>query len=314
MPLTNSQLRHYDSRVLRLPDDKRKDYHRQVDWLIGNLGSKLQANTTVKITKVVKAGSFAKFTILRKFNDDPVDVDVVFFLSGRTVQRETLVTLNDTIHDLLVSVYPNKVVGDFQIQRQATTVSFLSTGLSVDVVPVIEDRDRPDYGWQFNRADGTLTQTCPSAHIQFVRDRKAQEGDFRTLVRLGKRWRNHAELKPLKSFVIELVMGHLIDNGNATGTLERKFEEFLLYIAQSGLQRAITFPENDSPISSFPDPVVVVDPASSTNNVTSRITEGERVQIVAEARKSWETAHFASTENDGALWKEVFGPRFRAED
>lgn len=310
MPLTNSQLRHYDSRVLRLPDDKRKDYHRQVDWLIGNLGSKLQANTTVKITKVVKAGSFAKFTILRKSNDDPVDVDVVFFLSGRTVQRETLATLNDTIHDLLVSIYPNKVVGDFQIQRQATTVSFLSTGLSVDVVPVIEDRDRPDYGWQFNRADGTVTQTCPSAHIRFVRDRKAQEGDFRTLVRLGKRWRNHAELKPLKSFVIELILGHLVDSGRLVGSLERQFEQFLLYIAQSGLREVVTFPENGSLTRSFDDPVVIIDPVSDENNVTARVTEEERQEIVAMAKESWEAAHFASVEDRSDLWKEVFGPRF----
>ena len=313
MPLTNSQLRHYDSRVLRLPDDKRKDYHRQVDWLIDSLSRELKANTTVKITKVVKAGSFAKFTILRKSNNDPVDVDVVFYLSGQSVRRETLRNLNDTIHDLLISIYPNKAVGDFKIQRRATTVSFLDTGLSVDIVPVIADESRPDYGWQFNPADGSVSQTCPPAHIQFVRDRKDKDNDFRTLVRLAKRWRNHAELKPLKSFAIELILAHLVDNGNIVGTLERRFEEFLLYIAQSGLRKAITFPENGRSIGSFTDPVVIVDPASSTNNVTARITEAECQEIVAMAKESWEAAHFASTEDDNNLWKEVFGPRFTTE-
>lgn len=309
MPLTDSQLRHYDSSVLRLPDDKRKDYHRQVDWLVSSLSRELQANTSVKITKVVKAGSFAKFTILRKTNDDPVDVDVVFFLSDRSVQHETLSTLNDTIQQLLVGIYPNKEVGDFKIQRKATTVSFLSTGLSVDVVPVIADRVRSDYGWQFN-SDGTVTQTCPSAHVQFVRDRKAKDKDFRTLVRLAKRWRNHAGLNPLKSFAIELILGHLVDNGNLAGTLERRFEHFLLYIAQSGLRKAITFPENGTSASSFLAPVVIVDPASDKNNVTARITEVERQSIVAMAKESWEAAHFASIEDESDLWKDVFGPRF----
>lgn len=314
MPLTNSQLRYYDSRLLRLPDDKRKDYHRQVDWLINSLSRELTADTAVEITKVVKAGSFAKFTILRKSNDDPVDVDVVFYLSGRSVQRETLGNLNDTIHNLLISIYPNKAVGDFEIQRRATTVSFLGTGLSVDVVPVIADESQPDYGWQFNPVDGTVSLTCPSAHIQFIRDRKDKDGDFRTLVRLAKRWRNHAELQPLTSFAIELILAHLVDKGSMAGTLERKFEEFLLYIAQSGLQNAVTFPENGWSTGSFTEPVVIIDPASSSNNVTARVSEGERQQIVATAKKSWETTHFASTEDDASLWKEVFGPRFRTED
>lgn len=312
MPLTDSQLRHYDSSVLRLPDDKRRDYHRQVDWLVSSLSRELQAHTTVKITKVVKAGSFAKFTILRKSSNDPVDADVVFFLSDRSVERETLSTLNDTIQQLLIRIYPNKEVGDFEIQRKATTVSFLSTGLSVDVVPVIADGVRPGYGWQFN-SDGTVTQTCPSTHIQFVRDRKAKDKDFRTLVRLAKRWRNHAGLNPLKSFAIELILGHLVDNGNLAGTLERRFEHFLLYIAQSGLRKAITFPENGTSASSFLAPVVIVDPASNDNNVTARITEVEREEIVATAKESWQAAHFASAEDESDLWKEVFGPRFTTE-
>ena len=314
MPLTNSQLRHYDSKVLRLPDDKRKDYHRQVDWLINSLSRELKARTAAKITKVVKAGSFAKFTILRKSNNDPVDVDVVFYLSGRNVQRETLHNLNDTIHSLLISIYPQKALGDFEIQRRAATVSFLGTGLSVDVVPIIADGSRPDYGWQFNPADGTASQTCPPAHIQFIRDRKDKDRDFRALVRLAKRWRNHAELTPLKSFAIELILAHLVDKGSMAGTLERRFEEFLLYIAQSGLQKTIAFPENGWSIGSFNDPVIIIDPASRTNNVTARITDAERRQIVATAQSSWETAHFASTEDDASLWKEVFGPRFRTED
>ena len=37
MPLTNAQLRYYDSNVLRLSDDRRKEYHRQVDFLIDKL-------------------------------------------------------------------------------------------------------------------------------------------------------------------------------------------------------------------------------------------------------------------------------------
>ena len=37
MALSNTQLRFYDSNVLRLPADKRKEYHAQVDRLIAEL-------------------------------------------------------------------------------------------------------------------------------------------------------------------------------------------------------------------------------------------------------------------------------------
>jgi hypothetical protein len=263
---------------------------------------------------VVKAGSFAKFTILRKTSVDPVDVDVVFYISGRTIDQETLASLNDTIYALLIKIYPNKNLEDFEIQRRAAKVSFIGTGLNVDIVPVIEDATRPGFGWQFDIQDGSRMQTCAPGQIQFIRDRKAQDKDFRTLVRLGKKWRNHAELKSLKSFVIELLMAYILDQEGSAGSIEARFRRFLLYIAQSGLKDPIRFRENAPPFSAFSDPVVILDPVCSQNNVTSRISEDERVQIVDAARVAWETAHLASADNDNEVWKEIFGHGFKVED
>ena len=314
MPLTNTQLRYYDSNVLRLPNEKRQEYHQQVDHLIAELSRNIRDKTEIKITKAVKAGSFAKYTILRKTSEDPVDVDLVFYISGRSVDQETLESLNDTIHELLIGIYPNKGVGDFEIQRKVTTISFIGSGLSVDVVPVIEDQARPEYGWQFDLQDGSSMQTSPPHQIQFVRDRKARDTDFRTLVRLGKKWRNHAELDSLKSFMIELIMAYILDQEGANGSIEQRFRRFLLYIAQSELKRTIRFPENSGSFVSFSDPVVIIDPVCNLNNVAARTTETERQKIVAVAKEAWETANFASAENDNEVWKEIFGPRFKAED
>jgi tRNA nucleotidyltransferase (CCA-adding enzyme) len=314
MALTNTELRYYDSNVLRLPADKRKEYHAQVDRLIEALRKSVKEKTEIKITKVVKAGSFAKFTILRRTAYDPVDVDVVFYISGRDAGKETLDSLNTTIYDLLIKIYPNKSVEDFVIQRKAATVTFVGTGVSVDIVPVIEDESRPGYGWQFDIHDDSKIQTCAPCQIQFVRDRKDQDGDFRTLVRMAKKWRNYAEIKPLKSFAIELIMAHVLASQGREGSIEQRFRNFLLYIAQSGLKERISFPENSLPLGSFSDPVVIFDPVYSFNNVTSRISEAERQEIVAAAQEAWETVNFASVENDVAVWKEVFGPGFKVED
>ncbi|GJL85324.1 MAG: hypothetical protein DHS20C02_10990 [Micavibrio sp.] len=313
MPLTNTEIRFYDSNILRLPADKRKEYHAQVDKLISALDKNLKDQTDIKITKVVKAGSFAKHTILRKTNEDPVDVDVVFYISGRNVDHETFSSLSETIHDLLIKIYPTKEVEDFTIQRKAATVEFKASGLSVDIVPVIEDPSRSGYGWQFDK-DGSRMETCAPCQIQFVRDRKDKDSDFRTLVRLAKKWRNYSGLKPLKSFVIELIMAHLLDTQGSDGTIEQKFRRFLLYIADSELKETIQFSENIPPFKTFSDPVVILDPVSSENNVASRITEDERTEIVEVAHDAWEAAHFASAENDLEIWKELFGGRFKVEE
>jgi hypothetical protein len=312
--LSNTELRYYDSNVLRLPADKRKEYHEQVDRLIAELCRSVRGKTEIKITKVVKAGSFAKFTILRKTSVDPVDVDVVFYLSGRNAAQETLDSLNDTIYDLLVKIYPNKSIEDFEIQRKAATVTFVGSGLSVDIVPVIEDESRPGYGWQFDIHDGSKIQTCAPCQIKFVRDRKNQDADFRTLVRMAKKWRNHAGLKPLKSFTIELILAHVLAQQGNSGSVEQRFRNFLLYIAQSGLKDEMRFPENVAPFTTFDDPVVILDPVYSLNNVASRINETERQEIIVAAEEAWETANFASAENDNEVWKEIFGPRFKTED
>lgn len=314
MPLNNTQIRYYDSTVLRLPEDKRKEYHAQVDRLISALTKRVHEQSEIKITKVVKAGSFAKYTILRKTSEDPVDVDVVFYISGRSVDKESLASLTELIYDAMIKLYPNKSVENFKIQRKAATVTFIGSGLSVDIVPVIEDPARAGYGWQFDIHDGTKVQTCAPCQIKFVRDRKDIDPDFRTLVRLAKKWRNRVELKPLKSFAIELIMAHVLAKNGKDGSIEKRFRDFLLYIAQSGLKEVITFPENGLVFPSFTDPVVILDPVCNINNVASRISEDERKEIVAAALAAWETANFASMEDDIEIWKELFGPRFKVEE
>lgn len=314
MPLNNTQIRYYDSTVLRLPEDKRKEYHAQVDRLISALTKRVHEQSEIKITKVVKAGSFAKYTILRKTSEDPVDVDVVFYISGRSVDKESLASLTELIYDAMIKLYPNKSVENFEIQRKAATVTFIGSGLSVDIVPVIEDPARAGYGWQFDIHDGTKVQTCAPCQIKFVRDRKDKDPDFRTLVRLAKKWRNRIELKPLKSFAIELIMAHVLAKNGKDGSIEKRFRDFLLYIAQSGLKEVITFPENGLVFPSFTDPVVILDPVCNINNVASRISEDERKEIVAAALAAWETANFASMEDDIEIWKELFGPRFKVEE
>ena len=315
MSLTNASLQYYDSNVLRLSQAKRTEYHSQVDNLISELRKHIIDQSDLKITKVVKAGSFAKYTILNKTEGSLIDVDVVFYVSGQDVDSKTLESLNDLIYELLIKIYPTKSVYDFEIQRRAATVKFIKSGLDVDVVPVIQDKDNLEYGWQYDIKTGERNLTCAPCHINFVRDQKNKDKHYRTLVRMAKRWKDFAQPKGLKSFHIELILAFLQNRDGPTQSIEKRFCEFLMNVAQTKLNDRIDFPENDSKIKKyFSDPVVIVDPANHENNVASRITEDEKEKIAELALKAWETAIYASVENDEEVWTEIFGNKFKIKD
>ncbi len=322
MPLTNSGLKYYDHNVLRLKHETRTTYTAQVNRLISKLTEKIHEHTNLSVAKVVKAGSFAKHTILRKGEGRSVDVDVAFYLkgadpnssvSGFNPDTQTFESVSQQIYDLLISLYPTKELGDFEIQKRAATVTFVGTGLDVDVVPIIEDPLNPTCGWQFG-TDGSKVKTDVPGQLKFMKDRKDADALFRSLVRLIKQWRNHREVPGLKGYSIELITAYVLDRDGIGDSLEDRFCKVLLYIAQTGLNDTLSFPENTKPLGVFNDPVRIIDPVNSQNNVGSRITESEKQEIIATALTSWETAHYASVENKTVLWKEIFGPRFKVWD
>ena len=312
MPLSNTEFRNYDSNVLRLPDDKRAEYHEQVDRLISELSKTVRSKTKITITRVVKAGSFAKYTILRKTSDDPIDVDVVFYISGKDAKHETIATLSETLHALLIEIYPNKAVEDFEIQRKAATVTFVGSGLSVDIVPVIENTEKPGYGVQYDR-DGSTVETCAPCQIKFVRDRKAKDKDFRTLVRLAKRWRNRAEIKPLKSFHIELILAYSSIKAYSLERLKSGFADFFSTSLNPNSRNELLFLKTQEKFHYFParSSLSIRFATPTTSLVASTMENAGRLSL--RRCRAWETVNLASIDDDTDVWKEVFGPRFNIE-
>src|ERR1700731_162876 len=69
MTLTNTQLCYYDSNVLRLPADKRKEYHAQVDRLIAELSRPPSGQDGDQDHQGSQGG------VIRKIHDLAQDVD-----------------------------------------------------------------------------------------------------------------------------------------------------------------------------------------------------------------------------------------------
>jgi hypothetical protein len=155
--------------------------------------------------------------------------------------------------------------------------------------------------------------------LEFIRTRKDAYLRFTALVRLLKHWRNHHELdESLRSFMIELIVSHLQDKEEIPPSLEEGLLRFFLYVAQSELREPVVFPENGQVKSLPKDPVVILDPVNSENNVARRMTDSERQEIVTKAHDAWETLTAARNNNFKGetleYWKQVFGRSFVIEE
>lgn len=308
MRLTDAQLRVYDDAVLRVAQATRKDWMDQVDNLIAELCRRIADDGTYKVHKILKAGSLQKGTILRPREGLRPDADVAVYLTPGT--NPDLSSLHALLKRLVKLVYPTKQDSDFTINSKTLGVSFAASGLSVDLVPVIPTADDDDYGWQPSSVGGEMILTNISAQLAFIRDRKRRDPRYRRIVRLLKRWRDWQEL-PLRSFPIELLTAHLLDTFGPADSVEAGLLRVLLFIAQTELAEAVTFAEHGA-LTELPSGVVVViDPVNAKNNVTARITELERREIVTAAKTAHETLTFARHSTTMGetidLWREQFG-------
>ena len=318
MNLTDTQLNVFVSKVLHLGKGKRKEFLVQVDYLIGSLERKIEQDGSFKVTGFKKTGSIMKGTVLKPRGDLGVDADIAVFLDVSESEKEDVDSLHQIIRKLLISVYPTKDEKEFQVQPRTLGIHFQTSGLDVDLVPVIPITKEPGYGWQPSSEKAHPVKTSIQGQLDFIKKRRNTDPRFKTLVRLLKNWRNKVELWQLRSFAIELFVSHLYDTLGAAVSLESGLQRFFLYIAQSQLSTPISFPELGR-VKTFPsDPVVVLDPVNKDNNVTARMTNAERIELVTAAEATWskiETASWKTNKGDTLeLWKDVMGRSFVIEE
>jgi tRNA nucleotidyltransferase (CCA-adding enzyme) len=314
----DTQLGVFVAKVLHLGPGKRKEFVKQVDNLITELEKKLLEDASFKVKGFKKTGSITKGTVLKPRGENGVDADIAIFLDVSESDKGDVAKLHTIIKNLLTAVYPMKAESDFEVQPRTLGIHFRQSGLDIDLVPVIPIPTQPGFGWQPSSGQDAPIKTNIQGQLDFIAKRKKADPRFKTIVRLLKHWRNEKEIDALRSFAIELIVAHLYDVHGAAPSLEAGLQRFFLYVAQSGLTTPVAFPELGK-IAQFPSGVVVIlDPVNRDNNVTRRITESERKDIVAEAVKAWEALSFAGCKDTKGetldLWKEVMGRSFTVDD
>lgn len=319
MELTDTQIGYFVDNRLKLPPGKRSEYLNQVDYLIESFKTEVDADPAFGVKKFLKTGSLRKGTVLRPRDGFAVDADIAAYLTTDEATEYDLNSLHEQLRRLLIAIYPTKKPEDFTVQPRTLGLVFHTSGLEVDLVPILPIEGPGDYGWQPSARGEPPVKTSVTKQLEFIRSRKNECPRFTSLVRLLKHWRNHHELDDsLRSFMIELIVCYLQDIEGPPDSLEDGLLSFFLYVAQSELHLPIFFVENGK-LERFPaDRVVILDPVNTENNVARRLTDAECVDIIAKAKEAWECLTAARNNNYKGetldYWKQVFGRSFVIEE
>ncbi|NJK90461.1 MAG: hypothetical protein HC904_00700 [Blastochloris sp.] len=229
MKLTDTQLNVFISKVLHLGKGKRKEFLTQVDFLIQSLDKKIKEDASFKVKGFKKTGSIMKGTVLKPSGDFGVDADIAVFLDVSESEKNDIENLHQIIRNLLVAVYPTKKPQDFRVQPRTLGIHFHTSGLDVDLVPVIPIPKQEGYGWQPSSQRGQPVKTSIQGQLDFIKNRRDADPRFKSIVRLLKKWRNENELERFRSFTIELLVAHLYDQNGAATSLEDGLQRFFLF-------------------------------------------------------------------------------------
>ena len=303
---------------VNLKRDDVSKYRKQVNHLRRRLAEYIKENPDYDLVKMLHSGSVAKGTALKTIND----MDVAVYIQSSDEIDDDADLLNWLIEQLK-AVYPNMHQEQFEQKQHCVTLSFRGSGLDVDVVPVLYEGDSENQGFLIVKDTGEKVLTSISLHLNFIRARKdAQPNHFAQVVRLLKWWlrqiKSQDESFRFKSFMVELICAHLIDNGLDMSNYHNALLEFFAYIITTELKNRISFTDyyDASQLSESTDCAIeIFDPVNPENNIAGNYTEHNRHRIVENVQDAFDAlseAHYATTKSRAVeMWRFVFGPSFR---
>ncbi len=312
----HSDIRKFAEERVNLPKEKAGEYRQQVNSLRDRLEAYLGEHPDFSLRRMMLSGSLAKGTALRSLND----IDLACYVSGDSAPNSTSDLLNYLAEKL--RTIPNLNADQVKPQTYSVTISFRGSGLDVDVVPILYRGDPDWYGDLVSQDDGSFLRTCIPRHIEFIRKRKAvHQTHFAQVVRLAKFWA--AQMKRerdgfrFKSFMIELLLAKLADQGLDFSDYPEALQHLFTYIANTDLQERIVFTDyyDLAAVGMFSDPVQIIDPVNEENNAARLYTvnnAGMIADAAMDAGDAIDAALLAPTKQETVrYWQKVFGPSFQ---
>jgi len=320
--MTNQHVGHQDivnfaQEKVNLPKEKADEYRGQARRLREKLEGYLGEHPDFTLKKMMLSGSLAKGTALRSLND----IDVACYISGASAPYDVRKLL-DYLAEKLRTAFPNFSPDQVKPNTYSVTVSFMGTGLDVDIVPILYDGDPLWYGNLVSQDDGSFLSTCIPRHLEFIKKRKqAHETDFAQIARLIKFWARKMKQERdgfrLKSFMIELILAHLSDTGADFSNYPEALQHFFTYAARSNIRERIVFNDYYEPstVGALTGQVQIIDPVNAKNNVSQLYTAAEAdaiVEAALDAGDAIDAALMAPTKKETVrYWQKVFGSSFQ---
>ncbi|PZV37071.1 CBASS oligonucleotide cyclase [Mesorhizobium kowhaii] len=315
--VAHADIARFADEKVNLPKDQADEYRAQARRLREKLEGYLHEHPDFTLRKMLLSGSLAKGTALRSLND----IDVACYISGANAPHDVDALLQ-YLAERLRKAFPNFSPDQVQPQTYSVTVSFRGSGLDVDVVPILYDEDPQWYGNLVSQDDGSFLKTSIPLHLEFARKRKAaQQTHFAQVVRLAKFWtrvmKRERDGFRFKSFMVEMILAHLQDQGADFSNYPEALQHFFTYIATSNLRERIIFSDYYKPstVGGFSEPMQIIDPVNAKNNV-SRLYTVQNVDAIVEAAldagDAIDAARAAPTKQETVYyWQKVFGSAFQ---
>lgn len=292
------------------------EYRAQAKRLRDRLEAYIAEHPDFVLKKMLLSGSLAKGTALKDIDD----IDVAVYISSKDAP-ETIGEMIDWLAKKLQNAFPNMKPEQVVANPSTITVSFIGTGLRVDVVPILYDGDKDWKGHMVSKHTGEKVLTSIPLHLEFIRKRKeAHDVHYAQIIRLLKFWVKQRKLENpdfrFKSFMIELLVAHLVSQGLKLDNYPQALAKIFAYIAADGMKSPIVFSDNYHPglCVNCPDTIHVWDPVNHENNVAKKYTEAQRQAIVEaalDAGDAIDSALRAHTKAEALrYWRKVFGNTF----
>lgn len=315
------------ARQIRPTDDHIAEADRQVSYMKDRLHDKIAADGSFKLVKILRAGSNAKYTSLRRTAENIFDVDLGAYYSGEGAKKEKLNELIQFTTDQIQQIYPQKDKSDFEPLKSAARVKFRSgIKLNVDVAPIIcDDALGVENGGWIPRPDGWRL-TSVTCHNKFVRSRTTESNSvsgpvkFNRLVRMVKWWNNLQGDLMQPSIFCDLITARAFAEVGVTGEWHSSLLRVFSFFRQHQFLEPIIFEDyyqaSDVKVDSN-QAVVVMDSVNPENNVTCLWTEDARLAYLERIEQAYDSIQYARScdldgEEDEAVeaFCEVFGTAF----
>ena len=316
--VTHTDILSFAEAQVNLPSDSKSKYRKQVNNLREGLARHIADYPGFGLVKMLHAGSVAKGTALSTIND--LDAAVYVKRDQTPVDEKEVVPW---VGERLREVYPQKDPSDIDTgSPHSVRIHFRTSGLDVDVVPVLYEGDEHDRGYLIDKYTGERLLTSIKLHLEFIRRRKESNPiHFAQVVRLVKWWANlRKDENPAfkcKSFLLELLVAHLADSGMELKNYPQALEQFFSYIVKTGLEERVAFDDYysiDTLPNSTGNAIEVFDPVNAENNVTGRYSVSDRdalVEAAEEAADAIQEASYSTTRKRAVeSWQIVLGPSF----